>query len=140
MKRNEVFPPKRRIFRWRASVAFVMLMVSLVGVLASPGASSAVAHVVKDGRIESVPGLRFENVVYDWDRLFIDVVNMTNRNMMFGGTMIFLDRRGRPVASARLLPAKVVRDSVKRYKGQFVEGTGETARRAARVFWDLGPR
>jgi hypothetical protein len=117
-----------------------MLMVSLVGVLASPGASSAVAHVVKDGRIESVPGLRFENVVYDWDRLFIDVVNMTNRNMMFGGTMIFLDRRGRPVASARLLPAKVVRDSVKRYKGQFVEGTGETARRAARVFWDLGPR
>jgi hypothetical protein len=113
---------------------------AILAVLVLPGVSSAVAHVVKEGRIETVPGFRFENVVYDWDKLFVDVVNMTNRNVTFGGTMIFLDRRGNPVASARLLPAKVVRDSIRRYKGHFVEGTGETARRATRVFWDFAPR
>jgi hypothetical protein len=137
MKQDEGFSLKRRIFGWEASVV-VTLAVFLVAV--SPGVSSALSHVVRDGRIETVPGFRFENVVYGWDRLFIDVVNMTDRNLMFGGTMVFLDRRGNSVASVRLLPAKVVHDSVKRYKGHFVKGTGETARRAARVFWDFSPR
>jgi hypothetical protein len=117
-----------------------MVMISLAAVFLWPEVSSAVVHVVKEGRIEGIPGFRFENVVYAWDKVFIDVVNMTNRNLMFGGTMVFLDRRGTPVASARLLPAKVVHDGVRRYKAHFLEGTGETARRAARIFWDFSPR
>jgi hypothetical protein len=130
---------KRRLFGRRAFVV-VVFMISFAALWVWPHASFAVVHVVKDGRIETVPGFRFENIVYGWDKLFVDVVNMTNRNMTFGGTMIFLDRRGNPVASARLLPAKVVHDSIRRYKGHFVKGTGETARRAARVFWDFSPR
>jgi hypothetical protein len=93
-----------------------------------------------DGRIGEVPGLRFENVRYEWDSIFIDIVNMTDRNVFFGGTMIFLDRHGDPVASARLLPHRIDRNSVKRYRGYFTRGAGEAARRASRVIWDLGPR
>ena len=132
------FSWKRRLVR--GAFVAVAWMISLGAVFLWPHVSSAVVHVVKDGRIEGVPGFRFENVVYAWDKIFIDVVNMTNRNLTFGGTMIFLYRRGTPVASVRLLPAKVVHDSVRRYKAHFLEGTGETARRAARVFWDFGPR
>jgi hypothetical protein len=128
MRQGKDFILKSRIFVWGLSVVLT---------LASASMSFA---VVKDGRIETVPGFRFENVIYGWDQIFIDVVNMTDRNTMFGGTMVFLDRRGNPVASVRLLPAKVVRDSVRRYKSHFVKGTGETARRAARVIWDFSPR
>ena len=94
--------------------------------------------VVRDARIEDVPGFRFENVVYNWSSIFIDVVNMTNRNESFGGTMIFLDRWGNIVARVRLLPQKIVRNSTRRYTGYCVSGTGEAARRAARVTWDFG--
>lgn len=129
------FSLKRRLFR-----GTLVLVAYLAAVFLRPGVSSAVVHVVKEGRIEGIPGFRFENVVYAWDKVFIDVVNMTNRNLTFGGTMIFLDRRGAPVASARLLPAKVVHGSARRYKAHFLEGTGETARRAAQIFWDFSPR
>ncbi|MDR2180354.1 MAG: hypothetical protein LBP21_08590 [Synergistaceae bacterium] len=139
MKRDGIFSSKRRLFRQRASVALI-LMIFFAAVFMWAGVASAVVHVVKEGRIEGIPGFRFENLVYDWDKIFIDVVNMTNRNTTFGGTMVFLDRRGNSVASARLLPAKVAHESVRRYKGHFLEGTGETARRAARIFWDFGPR
>lgn len=96
--------------------------------------------VVPDSRIEDLPGLRFENVVYNWNSVYVDVVNMTDRNVQFGGTMIFLDRYGRPLASARLLPRKIARESAKRYTGYFTEGAGDMARRAVRVTWDLGTR
>ena len=93
-----------------------------------------------DARVEGVPGLRFENMIYNPKSVFVDIVNMTDRNVMFGGTMVFLDRYGTPVASARLLPRKVERNSVKRYTGYFIEGAGEMARRAVRVIWDFGAR
>jgi hypothetical protein len=118
----------------------VLLILALALSLVPSGVSFAVAGVVMDGRVEDVPGVRFENMLYAWDSLAIDVVNMTNQNMMFGGTLTFFDRRGRPVASARLLPKKIIHDSVERYRGYFVEGTGETARRASRILWEFGPR
>lgn len=96
--------------------------------------------VVMDARIGEVPGLRFENVIYNPRSVFVDIVNMTDRNVLFGGTMVFLDRHGHSVASARLLPRKVERNSVRRYTGYFVEGAGEMARRAVRVIWDFGAR
>ena len=93
---------------------------------------------VKDAPIGDVPGFRFENVIYNWNNIFIDVVNMTNRNELFGGTITFLDRYGNPVAKVRLLPQKIVRNSTRRYTGYCVSGTGEAARRAARMTWDFG--
>jgi hypothetical protein len=115
----------------------VVSFIVLVLLLALPDISSA---VVRDDRIEDVPGLRFENVIYHWQDISIDIVNMTNYNMSFGGTMIFLDRFGHRLASVRLLPKKVVRNSAERYVGRWSEGTGETARRAVRVIWDFGIR
>ncbi|MDR2522190.1 MAG: hypothetical protein LBC93_00585 [Synergistaceae bacterium] len=111
--------------------------VCLTVLLILPGTASA---VVKDGRIEDVVGFRFQNVVYNWDNIFIDIVNMTDRNVSFGGTMTFVDRNGYPVARVHLLPKKVVRKSVERYTGYCLEGTGETARRAVRVIWDSSSR
>ncbi|MDR3231779.1 MAG: hypothetical protein LBT65_10085 [Synergistaceae bacterium] len=117
------------------SLFLCFIPLSVCFVLFACGVSSA---VVRDDRI--APGLRFENVRYNWNSIFIDVVNMTDRNKLFGGTMIFLDRHGNPVASARLLPHKIVRNSARRYTGYFISGAGETARRASRVIWDFGPR
>jgi hypothetical protein len=141
-REGSVFAPIEKLERARKMKRIVLPVLVLVWalVLTSPGVSVAVVGVVRDGRIEDVPGVRFENILYAWNSLSIDVVNMTNRSMTFGGTMTFLDRRGRPVARVRLLPKKILRDSVERYKGYFVEGTGETARRASRILWDFGPR
>jgi hypothetical protein len=129
------------VFAGRRGI-FAILVSALISAarLASPGDASAVTGTVKDGMIEDVPGVRFENMFYTWNSLSIDVVNTTDRNMTFGGVMTFLDRRGRPVARVRLLPKKIVRDTAERYKGFFAEGTGETARRASRILWDFGPR
>ncbi|MDR2176349.1 MAG: hypothetical protein LBO82_10510 [Synergistaceae bacterium] len=116
-----------------------VLFAALAGAVFSGSAWAGISsNVVRDGRIGGIPGLRFENVVYRWDRLTLDVVNMTGRNRFFGGTMVFLDRFGKPVASARLLPRKIPGGTVRRYTCYFTEGSGETARRAARVVWDFG--
>jgi len=102
--------------------------------------SGAASGAVKEDIIEDVPGFRFENVVYAWDKVSLDVVNMTRDNGLFGGTMIFLDRRGKPIAKAVLLPKKVAAMRSERYTAHLVEGSGEAARRAKRVIWDFGAR
>lgn len=96
--------------------------------------------VVRDDRIEPVPGLRFQNVVYTWDSVLLDVVNMTDRNLQFGGTAAFLDRSGQVLAEARFLPRRAVRHALTRYVGYFSRGSGEAARRAVRVLWDVPSR
>jgi hypothetical protein len=122
-------------------IFFAALFLALCAVVFSgPARAEISSNVVRDGRVGDVPGFRFENMVYRWDRLIVDVVNMTGRNQFFGGTMVFLNRFSKPVASARFLPQKVPGDSVKRYTCYFTEGSGETARRAARVVWDFGAR
>ena len=118
-------------FKMKRTVAIALSFICVLGI------ASAAFAVVMDGRIEGVPGFRFENLRYEWDRLSIDIVNMANRNATFGGTIVFLDRFGKPVASACLLPQKVTRNSIKRYTGAFTEGGGETARRAVKVIWDF---
>ena len=117
----------------REGSAFALVVLLL---LALPGTSSA---VVRDGRVEDAPGLRFENVVYNWNHIFIDIVNMTNSSVSFGGAVTFLDRQGYPLATVRLLPKKVARNSVERYTAYCVRGSGEAARKAVRVVWDFSP-
>ena len=95
---------------------------------------------VKDKSIENVAGLGFENIVYSWNKVILDVVNTTPNNITFGGTMIFLDRRGKPIAKASLLPKKVPALKTERYTAYLIEGTGEMARRATRVIWEFGAR
>ena len=123
------FPPLR-VGKEAVFIAVIALLLAL------PGTSSA---VVRDGRVEDVPGLRFQNIVYSWNNIFIDIVNMTNRNVSFGGTMTFLDRRGYPLAVVNLLPKRIAHNSIERYKAYCVKGSGEAARRAVRVVWDFSP-
>ena len=102
---------------------------------------SEITHAaVRYNRIETTPGFRFENFVYAWRELELDVVNATSETTLFGGTMIFLDRRGRPLAKASLLPKKIAGGRSERYTAYFVEGSGEAARRASSIIWDLGTR
>jgi hypothetical protein len=111
----------------------------LVLVLTFPEAahSMRMRSVVRYEKIERIPGFRFENLVYDWDKVALDVVNTTTDIRKFGGTMVFLDRNGRPLARAELLPRKIDGLRSERYAAFFVEGSGETARRAMRVRWDF---
>ena len=94
-----------------------------------------VEAVVREGGIEGRPGFSFRNLVYKWDHLLVEIVNGTPRNVSFGGTMLFLDRHGRTVARAELLPEKVKRKSSRRFKGRFVQGSGEEASKAMRLMW-----
>ena len=110
---------------------------AVVMVLAFSGVACA---AVRDKIIEEVPGLWYENVVYAWNRVAVDIVNTTKENLIFGGTMVFLDRRGKQVARASLLPRKVAGLTSERYIAYLVEGSGEAARHAKRVIWDFGIR
>jgi hypothetical protein len=120
--------------------AAVLFLAIFTAVSFRPAWAGISSNVVRDGGIAGVSGFRFENMVYRWDRLIVDVVNMTGRSQFFGGTMVFLNRFSVPVASACFLPQKVPGNSVKRYTCYFTEGSGETARRAMRVVWDFGAR
>ena len=119
--------------------AFRVLCVVLAIMLALTCYGTAYAAVRHD-RIEKIPGLRFENLVYAWSKVELDVVNTTSDNVFFWGTMIFLDRRGKPLAGASVVPKTIAGLKKERYTAFFVEGSGEAARRAVRVIWDFGAR
>ena len=116
--------------------AFCVIAAIVLAVMFSGTAHAAVRYK----NIEKVPGFRFENLVYAWRKLELDVVNTISENRVFSGTMIFLDRRGKPLARASLLPKKVPGLRSERYTAYFVEGSGEAARQAVRVIWDFGVR
>ncbi len=101
------------------------------------GNSSA---VLKEADIEGRPGLSFKNIIYGWDSLFVDIVNMTPHNLDFGCTMVFINKYGEPIARAEILPERLEHRSVKRYIGRFVLGSGEEAKRAVNLLWEFRPR
>ena len=125
-KQNDKF----NIFQIFCVTATIVLVLTLSG--------TAYAAIRYNNKIEEVPGFRFKNLVYAWNKVELDVVNTTSDNRFFGGKMIFLDRRGKPLASASLLPKKVIGRKSERYTAYFVEGSGEAAQRAASVIWDFG--
>ena len=112
--------------------------VAIVLVLTFSGVADAAVRY--NNRIEKVPGLRFGNFVYAWNKVELDVANATSDVRVFEGTMIFLDRRGRPLAKASLLPKKVAGMKSERYTAYLIEGSGEAAQRAAKIIWDFGTR
>ena len=122
---------KRNAFRAFCSIVAIALVLTFSG-----NSHAALRY----SNIEAVPGFRFENLVYFWNKVMLDVVNTTCNTSFFEGTMIFLDRRGRIVARATLLPRRIASRGTQRYNAYFVDGSGETARRAARVLWDFSSR
>ena len=119
---------------------FRIFCVGVAFVLALAFSEAAHAAVRYSSKIEKVQGFRFENFIYAWNKVELDVVNTTSDTKLFGGKMIFLDRRGKPLASASLLPKKVSGLQSERYTAYFVEGSGEAARRATSIIWDFGTK
>ena len=125
---------KRNAFKILCAAA-IALVLTFTGT--GTAHATRMRSVVRYEKIERMSGLRFENLIYDWDKVILDVVNTTSDIKSFGGTMVFVDRRGRPLARAKLLPRRIDGLGSERYSAYFVEGSGETARRAMRVRWDF---
>lgn len=134
MCENSSIGKKRIAFKFFCVMVLIALTLTFAG---SAHAFNRLRGVVRDGSIESVPGLEFENLVYFWDRVMVSVINTYPQNVRFGGTMVFLDRRGRHLARANLLPQYIAGQNSRRYTARFVEGSGEAARRASKIIWDF---
>lgn len=107
----------------------------LVTVLA--GTSSA---LLREGAVAGREGLSFSRVIYRFDHLFIDITNGTKKNVIFGGSMVFLDRNRRPIARAELLPEHIKRGTTRRYRARITEGSGNEASAAYFLMWELDQR
>ena len=118
---------------WRAPLIAALALTALL--LAGPAAA-----FIREGGIPGRPGLSFHRVTYHFGHLFVDISNGTNQNVIFGGTMFFLDRHRRPVARAEILPEKIKRRSTRRYRAPFTEGSGNEASSAAWLVWELPQR
>ncbi|NLL37437.1 MAG: hypothetical protein GX256_07955 [Fretibacterium sp.] len=121
---------QRRAFSW-------VLMLTLLLVLT--GAHGVAFALVREGKIEGTAGLSFKNIVYNWNSLLVDIINPTSANIDFGGTMVFLNRYGKPIARAEILPLRLKRRSSHRCLGNFVLGSGEEAQSATRLIWEFSP-
>ena len=93
--------------------------------------------VILDGAIRGRSGLSYGSIRYEFKSLDITIRNRTKYNVSFGGTMIFLDKNYNVIARAELLKAKIKRHSSRRYKAFFSEGTGEDAKKARYLEWEL---
>lgn len=113
------------------------LFLALALVLAWAGAAGA---MIRDGAVPGRSGLSFHDVTYHFGHLFVSITNRTAQNVVFGGSMLFLDRHNRPVARAELLPEKIKRRATKRYRAVFTQGSGHEASAASYLVWELNQR
>ena len=125
------FTLRRRGDRW------VLLGAMMLSALLWAGAAGA---FIREGAIEGRPGFSFRRLTFYWKHLDVDIVNGTNRNAIFGGSMVFLDRHHTPVAKAELLPESIKRRSSRHYRASFTRGSGEEASRAAHLVWVFDQR
>ncbi|MCR5346742.1 MAG: hypothetical protein K6E38_03115 [Fretibacterium sp.] len=102
--------------------------------------AGAAGAIVRDGAVPGRTGLSFHNVIYHFGHLFVNVTNKTSQNVIFGGSMLFLDRHYRPVARAELLPEKIKRRSTRRYRAVFTQGSGHEASAASFLRWEFNQR
>jgi hypothetical protein len=96
--------------------------------------------VVREGAVPGRSGLSFNNLTYRFNHLLVNIKNGTANNVIFGGTMVFLDRHYKPIARAELLPQHIKRRSTRKYRAVFVEGSGHEAAAAASLIWELDQR
>ncbi|MBQ9565743.1 MAG: hypothetical protein IJU98_09170 [Synergistaceae bacterium] len=96
--------------------------------------------LIREGAIPGRAGLSFHRLTYRFGYLDVSVTNGTGQNVIFGGSMVFLDRHYRPVARAELLPESIKRRSTRRYRAVFVEGSGHEAADASFLVWEFNQR
>ena len=93
--------------------------------------------LIRDGAIRGKNGLSFGSISYDFESLSLTIRNSNSHNVNFGGSMLFLDKNYRVIARAELMTAKIKRRSSRRYKGFFVEGSGNEAQSAKYLEWEF---
>ena len=115
----------------RLGIAIMILAIVL------SGSSSESEAVIRDGAIRGKNGLSFSSVSYAFKDLKVTIRNRTKYNVIFGGTMVFLDRNYRVIARAELMSVKIKRHSSRKYHGFFSYGTGEEAKSARYLEWEF---
>ena len=100
-------------------------------------AVTACEAVIVDGAVRGKKGFSYSNIVYGFDSLTVTIKNSSKYNRDFGGTMLFLDKNYKVIASAELMNAKIKRHSSRKYKAFFTEGTGDDARHARYLEWNF---
>ena len=96
--------------------------------------------VIREGAVPGQTGIVFRDLTYRFGDLQLTITNKNAHNVIFGGTMVFLDRHYRPVARAELLPQHIKRRSSRKYRGVFTEGSGHEAKAASFLVWELDQR
>ena len=113
------------------AVSIVALLLTVMFALSS----SALSSNIVESEIEGAAGFRFEKLMFEPDHITFDIVNMTNKNVKFSALMSFVDIKGRVVAEVDLLPKRIAANSKSFYKGFFVTGSAEAAKRSAKILW-----
>ena len=108
----------------------IVLMIWLV----LAGISEA---VIRNGGIPGKSGLSYGSISYSFDSLSVVIRNRNHHNVNFGGTMLFLDKNYRVIARAEVLTAKIKRNSSRKYKAFFSEGSGNEAQAAKYLEWEF---
>lgn len=99
---------------------------------------AGVCHaVVRNGSIEGKAGLSYGFMSYDFGSVNVTIMNGNRHQVTFGGTMVFLDKDYRVVARAGIPSGVIKRNSSRRYKGFFTEGSGSSAQKAKYVRWEF---
>ena len=119
-----------KIINW-LSASMAILLLTFMFVIPS----GAISSNIVESEIEGAAGFRFEKLMFEANYITFNIVNMTNRNVKFSASMLFVDIRGRVVAEADLLPRRIAANSTSSYKSFFVSGTAEAAKRSDRIVW-----
>ena len=124
---------RRQTPGWHEAALFaVMLLLTL--------ACGIARAFIREGSVAGRPGLSFHGMAYFWGHLDVNITNGTKENVLFGGTMLFMDRRKRVVARAEILPEWIKRRSTRRLRAVFTEGSGEDASAAWLLVWEFRQR
>ena len=113
------------------AASIIALLLTMIFALASGALSSNII----ESEIDGAAGFRFEKLIFESDHVTFDIVNMTNENVKFSASMLFVDIRGRVVAEIDLLPRSIAANSKSSYKSFFVSGSPEAAKRSDKIRW-----
>ena len=109
-----------------AAVCIVLLVLA--------GVSEA---VIRNGGIRGKSGLSYGSIGYSFNSLSVVIRNSNHHNVNFGGSMLFLDKNYRVIARAELMKATIKRNSSRRYKAFFSQGSGNEAQAAKYLEWEF---
>ena len=115
----------RKVYRF-AAIAAVLLVFG--------GLAEA---VIRNGGIRGKSGLSYGSISYSFGNLSVVISNSNHHNVNFGGSMLFLDKNYRVIARAEIMKATIKRNSSRRYRGFFSEGSGHEAQAAKYLEWEF---